>query len=110
MIRHDRGEDMRANSHKRGIEMMIGGAMAFRRELAKPGPETAREFADYMVRKLEMELADHIDDVREATERLRLRNDETSQAVLAFAEELLRQYEHADGAAAAVLDKVVRRA
>ncbi len=70
------------NSHKRGIEMTIGGVVAFRRELARSGHENAREFAAFMVAKLEMELADHMDDVREATERLRLRTDEDGQAML----------------------------
>ena len=92
-------------THKRGIEMMIGGALAFRKKLALPGHDGAREFASFMVAKLEMELADHMDDVREALERLRLRTDVDGRAILAFAETLLRQYDDAEQAATAALDR-----
>lgn len=90
--------------------MMIGGAFAFREKLALPGREGAREFAEFMLLKLEMELADQMDDVREAVGRLRLRTDPTGQAMLAFAEGLLRQYGEADRAAATALKKAARSA
>ncbi len=97
------------NRHKRSIEMMIGGALAFRKKLALPGHEGAREFAEYMLQKLEMELADHMADVREAAVRLQLRTDAEGQAMLAFAETLLRRYGEADACAAAVLQRVAGR-
>ncbi len=91
------------------LEMLPNTALSVRDQLAAGDfpDDGMRDFAVSLIDKIEGEPADDMPGVRDAAERLRLRDDVNVHAMLAYAEGLLRSYDEAADLAAAVIRKAV---